>query len=407
MKLILHIAWRNIWRNKRRTLITMASIVLAVFLAVLMRSMQLGTYGKMIDDVVGTYSGYVQVHKKGYWDDQTINNTFSVTPELLDSLQRPEGVKGVLPRIESFALASYGERTRGSIVVGTDPEKEDALTGLRKRIFKGSYLSSGSGGALVAAGLADFLRIGVGDTLVLLGQGYHCVTAAGAYPIVGLIDFASPELNRGFVYLDVTHAQEFFGTGARVTSAVIDIDDRKSTKPVISELRSVLDTSDSEVMAWHEMQKELVQQIQGDNAGGLIMLGILYMIVGFGIFGTIMMMTTERKREFGMVNALGLTQKKLMILVMLETLFLGLLSTIGGIVIALPLLIYMHGNPIELTGEAARGMINFGVEPILPFSLEPHIFISQALLVLLLTSIAALYPLMVIKKLEPVSAMHS
>jgi ABC-type lipoprotein release transport system permease subunit len=385
----------------------MASVVLAVLLAVIMRSMQLGTYGKMVRDVVGTFSGYIQVHEKGYWDDKTINNTCIIPDSLKQRIRSIESVTGLLPRLESFALASQAERTRGVMVVGTVPSRENSMTGLAEKITKGTYLNDGDDGILVAEGLADFLKLDVGDTMVLLGQGYHGISAAGAYPVQGILHFASPELNRGFTYMDIGTAQNLFSTGNRVTSLVVNIDDRKNTASVTEKISGIIDTDIYEVMTWDEMLTELVQQIKGDNAGGLIMLGILYVIVGFGIFGTIMMMTTERKREFGMVNALGFTLSKISIMVCFETLFIAVVSAVTGIILSLPIVLYFYNNPIRLTGEAAKGMINFGVEPVMPFALEAGIFLSQTGLVLIMTTVAALYPLLVVKKLEPVSAMRS
>lgn len=406
MNLILNMAWRNIWRNKRRTLITMSSVVLAVIVSVVMRSMQRGTYDKMIHDVVGTYTGHVQIHARGYWDDKTLDNTFAVSDSLLDVLKDTHGVTNVVPRLESFALAAGADRSRGALIVGIDPEHENRLTGLKDRVTDGQYLTSTADGALVASGLASYLHLTVGDTLVLLGQGYHGVNAAGACTIRGLVTFASPEINKRFVYLNLARTQELFGTGPRLTSAALSVPRQRQADIVAATLRNELGTGIYEVMSWRELLPELMQQIKGDNAGGLIMLGILYLIVAFGIFGTILMMTSERQREFGVVNALGLGRDKLASMVFVETIMLAMLSALTGLVLALPIVWHFHSNPIRLTGEAAKGMINFGVEPVLPFALDPKLFLAQAGIVFIMTFVASLYPLLVLGKLNPIRAMH-
>jgi putative ABC transport system permease protein len=399
-------AWRNIWRNRRRTLITMASIVLAIVLSVVMRSMQLGSYAKMINDVVGTYTGHIQVHKRGYWDDKSIDNTFYAPDSLIDALGSMPGVGVVVPRLESFALAAGTDRSRGSFVVGIAPEKEDRLTGLRKRLVKGEYLKADDGGALVAEGLAGFLKLGIGDSIVLIGQGYHGVNAAGSFRIKGIVQFASPELNRSFVYLNCAAAQYLFSADKRLTSAVVEPVRSKHTDKTVEALKTALKAGRYEVLTWREMLPELVQQIGGDNAGGIIMLGILYLVVGFGIFGTVLMMTNERIREFGVVNALGLSLGNLSVMVWIETVLLSLLSAVTGILITLPIIFYFKFNPIRLTGEAAKAMINFGVEPVLPFLLDLRLFAVQVLIVFSITVVTTLYPLLLLRKLHPVAAMR-
>ena len=384
----------------------MASIVLAIVLAVIMRSMQLGSYKKMIDDVVSTYTGHLQVHKNGYWNDKSIDNTFYAPESLLTAIGGRQGVAAVIPRFESFALAAGSEHSRGAFVVGISPEKENALSKLRDRMTKGDYLKAGDNGALVAEGLAKFLKLGIGDSLILIGQGYHGVNAAGSFPVQGIVTFASPELNRSFVYLDCPAAQRLFSAENRLTSAVVEPVQSKLTDRTAATLRAALGRDDFEVLTWRQMLPELMQQISGDNAGGLIMLGILYLVVAFGIFGTILMMTTERIREFGVVNALGLSSVNLSVMVVVETVILSFLSAAAGVFIALPVVLYFAFNPIRLTGEAATAMINFGVEPILPMLLDGKIFLSQIGIVVAITLVTVMYPLLVLRKFNPVAAMR-
>ncbi len=406
MRLLLNMAWRNIWRNRRRTLLTMASIILAILLSVVMRSMQLGSYKKMIDDVVGTYTGHLQVHKKGYWDDKSIDNTFSAPDSLLSSFSELAGVRSVIPRFETFALAAGKEHSRGSFVVGISPERENELSKLRDRVSKGSYLGAGDDGVLIASGLAKYLKLDVGDSLVLIGQGYHGVNAAGTFPIKGIVTFASPELNRSFVYFDLPAAQQLFSAVKRLTSVVIEPVESKLTDAVAATVSNNIGTDAYEVLTWREMLPELVQQIGGDNAGGLIMLGILYLVVGFGILGTVLMMTTERIREFGVVNALGMSNGNLSVMVVVEMIVLSLLAAAAGSCIALPIVLYFSNHPIKMTGEAASAMINFGVEPVLPMLLDPKIFMAQVVIVFIITMVTVLYPLLLLRKLNPVAAMR-
>ncbi len=177
------LAWRNLWRNRRRTLITLASVLMAVVLAIGIRSFQKGVYGNMIGNAVRFSTGYIQVHAKGYWEDQSINNSFEPGSELKTALNKDQNISLTVPRLESFALASSGPHTKGVEVIGIDPAKEEAMNNLKGKIIAGKYFRENvSGqGILIGDGMAHYLQLNLGDTLVLLGQGYHGSTAAGQY----------------------------------------------------------------------------------------------------------------------------------------------------------------------------------------------------------------------------------
>jgi ABC-type antimicrobial peptide transport system permease subunit len=160
-----------------------------------------------------------------------------------------------------------------------------------------------------------------------------------------------------------------------------------------------------EVMTWKEMSPEIVQSIEVDSASGIIMLGILYVVIGFGIFGTIMMMTSERTKEFGVLIAVGMKKSKLILVTTFETIFISLIGVFAGIIVSYPILLYMYYNPIKLTGELAEAMLAFGYEPIMPFSIAPGIFIAQFWTVLLIALLSAWYPFRYVQKLKPVNAI--
>jgi|WetSurMetagenome_2_1015567.scaffolds.fasta_scaffold00656_4 putative ABC transport system permease protein len=401
------LAWRNLWRNKRRTLITAASIFTAVFLAVIMRSMQLGSYDKMIRNVVEFYTGYIQVHALGYWDDKSLDRSFESDSSLLETVEHIPGVSYVIPRLESFGLASAGAQTKGVLVVGADLAQDDRLTHIGSRVVQGAMPGRNSRDVLLAEGAAADLGVGVGDTLVLLGQGYHGMSAEGAFVVGGIVRFASPDLNGRMVYLPLAACRDYFSAQNRITSLVVAVDKPKNAKKITALLHDKLDTKKYEVMGWDQMLTEVVQQIQSDNMGGLIMLGILYMVVIFGIFGTITMMTMERRREFGVVVALGMDRSLLAATVLWETIMISLVGVVAGALGATPLVWYYHLHPIRLTGEAAAMMTQFGIEPVMPFLFDVGIYVTHACIVLVATAICALFPLWVIGRLEVVKALRS
>lgn len=385
-------AWRNLWRKPWRTIITSGSVFFGVLFAAFMTSMQYGSYESMIDNVVKFYSGYMQIFTEDYHDNKTINNTFEMNNELQSIVENEKEITYYTPRLEYFTLTSSDEITKGAIIIGVDPQSENDVTNLEKWVHKGNYLEENDNGVLVAIDLAKYLKIGVGDTLVLYGQGYHGVMAAGLYPVKGILKFPSPELNKQFVYMELKTAQDFFSAPNRLSSLVMMVEDHYHLPPAIKHLKKEV-KSPFMIMSWAELQPELVSMIEGDRAGGTVMKAILYMIITFGIFGTILMMISERSREMGVMIAIGMQRMRLGIILFFETLFIGILGAVAGIAASIPLAFYFYKNPIPLTGDAANTMIDMGIEPFMYFSVQPDVFYTQAITVFIITLIIALFPI--------------
>jgi len=406
MRLYIILAWRNLWRNRRRTLLATVSIFLAVLFSLVMRSLQNGTYDSMIRSAVGSYLGYLQVHGSGYWESRSLDESITVDAALLSRLASLPGVTHAVPRLESFALACRDSMTGVAQVVGVDPAAEDAMTGLSSRLASGRYFGARERCALIGSGLASSLGIAVGDSIVLYGEGYQGITAAARLPVAGIVTFPEPGMNASLVYLPLACARWLLGAPDRVTSVVLMLGSSSGLAPARRDAARVAGPG-TEVMTWEEMAPDLVQAIQADSAGGVLMLLILYTVIGFGIFGTVMMMTTERLREFGVLIAVGLKRGRLMAVAALEAVAIALMGASAGVAAGIPLLWYLHLHPLSLTGEAAKAMIAYGLEPVLPFSIAPEIFAAQAGVVFVLGLLCALYPVAVIRKLRPVSAMRA
>lgn len=392
MKSNIILAWRNLWRNKRRTLITVASVFFGVLLATVMSSMQEGSYSSMIQNIVKFYSGYIQIQHEDYWENKTINNAMEPKEELYEITSSVPEITHLTVRLETFALASSSEITRGAMLTGIDPQKENEITELKKWVAEGSYLGEHDHGLLVGIELAKYLKLQVGDTLVLIGTGYHGVSAAGKYPIRGFLKFPSPQLNREMIYMDIVNCQEYLSAPNLVSSMIIMVDDQYSLTPAMRKLKAKV-SSPYTVMSWNEMHPELLQMVEGDRAGAVIMKAILYILIGFGIFGTIMMMVAERRREMGVMVAIGMQKYKLATILFFETLYIGLIGVLAGFAGSIPIIAWFYNNPVRLSGNAAETMETMGIEPYMYFSWLPSVFYDQVLVVFIMTAIVGIYPL--------------
>ncbi|MDT8400588.1 MAG: FtsX-like permease family protein [Bacteroidales bacterium] len=464
-------AWRNLWRNRRRTVITAASVFFAVFFALIMRSLQLGTYDSMYKNIIESYSGYIQVQDEEFWENKIVDNVFNNTSELRERIKEDKNVEELIPRFESFALASSGSRSKGVMVMGIDPEKEKLLSDVRDRLVKyrltdeaidaikeedipsylaknldlfrdnsfssdgrlqvdlgikendeetlmpllvrhagvdNSYFSRGDNTALVGDRLARYLGLAKGDTIILLGQAYHGHTAAGKYVIGGIVKIPNPDLDNKIVYLPVDVCQTLYYAPGMLTSMVVHLEgnDDDSIEGTLERLGSKLD-SPYRVLGWKEMNETLVQQLDADNKSGMIMIGILYLVIAFGVFGTVLMMTAERRREFGVLVAIGMQKTKLAGVLVYEMLYIGMLGILSGVAIAIPAIIYGYYHPIHFSANMAKIWEEYGFEPVMEFQWIDAYFISQSVVVAVIVLVAAIYPLVKIRKMKEVNALKA
>ncbi len=466
------LAWRNLWRNRKRTLITAASVFFAVFFALVMRSFQLGTYDKMYSDVIQSYSGYLQLQTPAYLDESTLDNGFTIDPDLISLIEKDPNVEAVIPRMESFALAAAGNRTQGVMVIGMDPGNDNKALNLRNRMvrfkltpgavaalkdenlpgrlvknidlftgeaftdtddlvtilgisdkdssailplmrkhasFSGEYLADGETGfAVIGNGLSDYLGTVPGDTLVLMGQGWHGTSAAGLYVIRGVASIPNPELDNRFVCLTLDDARYLYGAPGMVTSSIIGIRDagEKELSATQARLSAIIGTELS-VRNWKEMNALLLNQMEADNRSGAIMIGILYLVIAFGVFGTVLMMMAERRREFGMLVSIGMRKGRLAAIVGLEMLLMGILGVIAGVVASLPIVFLGHARPLRFTGEMARMYEDYGFDPVMPMLLPDTYYMWQVVVVLLILAVAIVFSIRKIFKLNVINALRA
>ena len=405
--MIFKIAWRNIYRNKKRSLITITSIFAALFLIILMRALQFGFYDKLIETVVESYAGYVEIHADGFWDNQNLDNSMQVDQELLDKIKSVEGVENVVQRLQTFSLISMGDKTKGAVINGINLSEEQKITDWNKKMLSGSF-DIKKNEIIIAKGIAEFFNISENDTLILYGQGYRGMMAAGKYPVKGIIDLKNPDLNKLGVFMTMESARNYVSSDDISTHIIIDKEKYYEEKKIVENLDNVL-SDNYEVMTWEETLPEIEQTITADSAGGLIMAFILYVIVVFGMFGTVLMMTEERKYEFGVLISIGMSRARLFGIILIETVILSMVGVFLAIAVTFPICYYYNINPINmatLMGEGADQMMQeMGFSPIAPMSTSLDIPLSHALVIFLFSLLISIYPAIKIAKLNPVKSM--
>jgi ABC-type lipoprotein release transport system permease subunit len=399
------LSWRNIWRNKKRTIIVASSVFFAVILAAVMRSAQLGSYSYMIDSSAKLFTGYLQIQGEEYWEKRSLDESIFIDKSTFYQIEKIPFVTHLTPRLEAFALISHESTTKVSQVIGIDPIRENQITNIEEKLIKGDYLTNDSRGLLIGSGLASMLKSNVGDSIVIYGQGYHGQIAAAIVPISGIVKLPFKAMDNAMIFLPLILGQEIFSCEDRITSLPILIDEIHHLAEVEQSVENLL-TEGQRSMLWNEMLPDLEQSIEVDNVSGIIMLAILYIVIAFGVFGTVMMMVSERAKEFAILISVGMRRRRLLLVLALETFMVSFVGVVVGIVGSIPIILYLVHNPINLSGEMAELYDQLSIEPILNFSAQPSIFLSQALVVLIIAVVTIVYPLLFVRKLDPAKTIR-
>lgn len=394
MRSLIKLAWRNLWRSSRRTWITIYSVVFAIFLAFFLESMDRGSQEMMVKNVVQFTTGYIQLQDTLYNDEPFIDNSMYFDEQLeLTLKENYTNIAFTVPRLESFALAAGEEKTKVAYIIGIEPESEHRFNGIKNRLRQGEFFSNTDMEAVIGNGLAKNLNLEVGDTLVLLGQGFQGMTAAGKFVLTGTVQHPVPQLNESIVYLKVEDAQWFFSAHGRLTSLMITPKKISRHVQLANQLKLADLLDDYSVYTWEELQPELVRTVEFDRAGTFIFLLILYVVIAFGIFGTILTMTLEREKEFGMLISVGLHRWKLSFVIFIETLIINFMGVLIGFCLSMPIIIYFYFNPIPMGDDLAGMMAEYGMEALLTFSLDPQLFTQQAIIIFVISMLIVVYPI--------------
>lgn len=413
MKLILKMAWRNLWRNWRRSFITILAIVFATFTSISMRGLQNGTYDANIKRTVEMYSGYVQIQQEGYKENPTIRKSFKVSSQISEPLSTSEKIEAWSPRVLGDGLIGFKEFSTGAAITGIEPELESLVSNLHDKVNAGRWLSDKANSEIVIGyKLLDKLNAEIGDTVVVLTSGYDGTMGNMLFKVVGTTKIGMEQFDNMSTFIGFDDAQSLMSMQGRVnviSMKLNDLDDINDVKQYLqSRLRDYKTSTDKSlvVLDWAEVMPEFKQTIEFDNASGVLYLGLLIIIVAFGILNTMVMSITERFNEFGIMLAVGMKHAQLVVTMFFEVLFLSLLGIIAGNLIGFGINYYICQNPIHLGDDMVEMYEQFGFLPMMYSSVDPAIFISTTISILLIALIVFIYPAIKLYKLEPLKGIR-
>jgi ABC-type lipoprotein release transport system permease subunit len=389
----------------------MTAIAFACLLLVFMLSFQFGSYDTMINSAVKIHTGHLQVQAKGYQDKRTMRLVVPDPGAIGSILEKTPGIDAYTYRANAFSLVSSEERTYGIVVIGIDPAREANVSTLKKVIRQGSYLSEGdTNQALLGELLAKNLQVGLGDELVVIGQGRDGSVAATVVEVKGTYNSGQDEFDRSSIHIPLKHFQDVYAMRGGVHEVVAL---GKSLGAIPAIRKTVEDTIENDdpknllvVLDWIDLMPGLIEGIKLDLISGLILYCILILVVAFSILNTFLMAVFERTKEFGVMMAIGTTPRRLTKLLLLESITMTVIGIVVGIIAGCLVTWYfqVHGIAISGMSEVLR---QFGI----PERMYPQLsFLSVTIgptLVLFITSLTALYPALRVRRLRPVEALAS
>lgn len=402
-------AWRNIWRNPRRTVLTICAITFASILLVFMLSFQFGSYETMINTSVKISTGHLQIQAEKYQEKKSIRY-------VIPDPQKVAGIVNTIPEVaaytfrgQAFALISSKNRSYGVVVTGIDPPGEANVSRIKKLVREGNFLSATDvNQAVVGKLLAKNLRVTIGDELTLLGQGRDGSIAATVLQVKGIFSSGIDEFDRSAIQIPLSTFQDIFTMDEAVHEIVVigrALSDVSGIKAQLQEALPALNSRKPlKTLDWQEIMPGLRQAIEMDLVSGLIFYGLLIIVVAFSILNTFLMAIFERTKEFGVMMAIGTSPRRLTKVLLIESMTMTMIGIIAGIVLGIALTYYFQVYGIDFSGGSEL-LSQFGITgrmypklSILSVSIGPF-------MVLFFTFIAALYPALKIRRLRPVEAM--
>ncbi|MGB5223656.1 MAG: FtsX-like permease family protein [Arenicellales bacterium] len=403
----LTLAWRNIWRHPRRTLLTIAAMVFADVLLVFMLGLQLGQYQMMIDNTLGLFSGQMQVQAKDYLDEPQMYRSIPDADRLADEIRQQTGLDAVSARGYGFALASSEKRTIGVQVTGVDADYEQLVSTIPGLVETGRYLSANSANeAVIGSTLATNLKISVGDELTLMGSGRDGSIAATVLPVVGIFNSGNRDLDRQMMEMPIDTFRDVFAMENHAHSIIVA--GKRSMAETYSNNIDIIIAQNGKLVLhdWEALLPGLKQAIQADFFSAWIMYALLIILVAFSMLNTMLMSVLERTHEFGILLALGVRHGKLGRIILTESFVLAFTGMLVGVLAGASLTYYFLINGISFPGMEEMGA-RFNIPPVITPEVSLRTVLPGPLAVLLATVAASVYPVWHIRKLRPIEALQA
>ncbi len=402
--LTLKMAFRNIFRQRRRSVFTGLSVVGGFALAAIFIGWADGSYNNIIDQFTRNRLGHIQIHEKTYLDRPSLYKTIDHVTEIGDILDSTDGVEAWAPRVYAAGLAAVGEKSAGIQIIGLDPQKENAATRFGRKLLEGRTFSGGRAGEVILGkGLAEILQSKIGDEVVIISQAADGSIANDAYELVGIAATGDDLSDRVSFFLPFDTAQELLVLNSRVHEVAVIVHKLGRVKDITRLLSASISDPNLSVESWQVFARSFYQAMKADKAGMWVLLVVIVVIVAVGVLNTVLMSVLERRREYGLLKAVGTKPRQIIRLVLLEVLILSVLAMAVGAGLGLGANFLLSRHGIKFSEGLTYGGMVFDT---MKSEINIRSFTIPAATVIICGILVSLIPALKAARTEPAKTMR-
>ncbi len=403
--MILKIAFRNTFRQKRRTILTALAMIVGFTLLSLTIGLSDGAYGNIITMFTRNRIGHIQVHREGYLDKPSLYKTIDNVSAVGEVIQSVEGVEAWTPRVYGAGLGSVGEKSTGIQIIGVDVARETQATRFDQKVVEGSTLGeTASHEAVIGKGLAKIVSAAVGSEIVIVSQGADGSIANDLYRIVGIVESGDDATDRVGCYLHIEDAQELLVLNGRAHEIVVIVSNINQVDKITRAIKTQLSDSTLDVAPWQEVAKSFYRAMRTDQQGDAISRLVIMLIVAIGVLNTVLMSVLERTREYGVLKAVGTKPMQVFWLVVCEVVIIALgsicVGALLGVLVNYLLSIYGITYPEEITYGGMKLKTLYA-------TVNVRCLVIPAITVMLSAAIVSLFPAIKAARILPAKAMRT
>ncbi len=409
MKILFRIGWRNLWRNKRRSLVVISSIAVGIFAMILSMGVMNGMNNQMVENTIKTSLGHISIHQKGFQDDMKLEYHFMPETRIIEAIESDERILAYAPRVKLQGMVRSSESSRGVMLVGIEPEMEKAVSNIYDYTIKkeGSrFLSADDDNAiLISKSTADKLDLLVGDKLVVMFQDNDNEIVGVGLEIVGIFQTPIESFDKFVVFLNIKTLQRITGLNSNISELTIVLKNKRTVDRVKEKLISIINNRDLEILSWKDIAPYLVSAVRLFDTIMYIFFMIVFITVIFSVANTLIMAIMERFHEIGVMKSIGTRPSWIFNMVLFEAINLGIVGLVAGIIIGVAItgLLAISGIDLSFYTESMRV---FGTGSIIYPAIKTLDIVVATLIVLITTIIAALYPAVKAARIKPLDALH-
>lgn len=388
--LTIKLAWRNLFRNTRRTILTCLLIGFSLMALILTDGMILGMKEVMVGGITHTLAGEAQVHKKGFLENFDVDIYLDNPDSIIEVIQQDESVADYAPRVMVGSMIASTYNVTAGMVYGVDASRELGVSKIKGAIIEGSYLTGSDREILIGKPMAELLEVGLRDRIVITASEVDTSEITQElFRVSGIFEFGPREMDENLAFINLHEAQSFLAMGNKLHEIAIRFKAPDDAKNRELPLYKSLNTGDVEALGWLDFNPSLGAMIEMTNYSTVIVGMILFLLASLGVINSMFMSIYERIYEFGVIKAIGSRPSQIMQLVLCEALLLGILSCFLGIIFGYGLSSYFAENGIPMGRMEVSGVVLDGN---IYTQISLHQFINYPIYVILLTLAAALYP---------------